>query len=207
VHRRIVRTAGRISGWNEARGYGFVVPNGGGERVFVHIKAFPRGTRRPVDGDVLSFATTTDRKGRIQAIDVRLAGQADGRKPRGPLPRAAIGFTYLLATLVGAFVGLVPAVIPAGHALLGGAAFLMYTQDKAAAKKGGQRTPEGTLHFIDLLGGWPGALVAQQRSHHKTAKASFQWTFWFTVVANVAAMVWLVRSGVARDITTLLLAG
>ena len=42
------------------------------------------------------------------------------------------------------------------------------------------------MHMLDLLGGWPGALIAQQQSRHKTVKASFQAAFWFTVLANLA---------------------
>ena len=38
----------------------------------------------------------------------------------------------------------------------------MYALDKSAAKKGGQRTPENTLHLLSLGGGWPGAMYAQQ---------------------------------------------
>src|SRR3546814_19155049 len=33
-----MRLAGRISDWNDEKRYGFVTPNGGGDRAFVHIK-------------------------------------------------------------------------------------------------------------------------------------------------------------------------
>ena len=46
-----VRFAGRITDWNDDKGYGFVMPSGGGDRAFVHINDFQRGSRRPVDGD------------------------------------------------------------------------------------------------------------------------------------------------------------
>jgi cold shock CspA family protein len=32
-----VRFKGKITDWNDEKGYGFVTPNGGGPRVFVHI--------------------------------------------------------------------------------------------------------------------------------------------------------------------------
>ena len=41
--------------------------------------------------------------------------------------------------------------------------------------------------LLGLLGGWPAAIVAQQRLRHKTAKASFQLKFWLTTTANLAA--------------------
>ena len=70
-----------------------------------------------------------------------------------------------------------------------------------------QRTSESTLHSVDLLGGWPGALIAQQQFRHKTVKTSFQQIFWVTVLVNiaVAAVVWLMHSGIAQSITAKLL--
>jgi hypothetical protein len=40
------------------------------------------------------------------------------------------------------------------------------------------RTPEKVLHASELLGGWPGALLAQQLFRHKTRKVSYQLVFW-----------------------------
>src|SRR3546814_17110974 len=65
--------------------------------------------------------------------------------------------------------------------------------------------PESTRHLVDLLGGWPGASIGQQEFRHRTVKRSFQFAFWCSVLANVAIMAWLVRSGVARSLTDALL--
>jgi uncharacterized membrane protein YsdA (DUF1294 family) len=51
------------------------------------------------------------------------------------------------------------------------------------------RVSESTLHTLSLVGGWPGALVAQQMLRHKSNKASFRAVFWATVVTNVASFV------------------
>jgi uncharacterized membrane protein YsdA (DUF1294 family) len=69
--------------------------------------------------------------------------------------------------------------------------FLAYALDKSAAVAGRWRTKENTLLFLGLLGGWPGAIVAQQVLHHKSSKASFQLAFWASVVLNVFAFVLL----------------
>lgn len=61
--------------------------------------------------------------------------------------------------------------------------------DKSAAKRAAWRTPEKTLHWLALAGGWPGALLAQQLLGHKSAKAEFRRVFWLTVVLNVGAFV------------------
>jgi uncharacterized membrane protein YsdA (DUF1294 family) len=69
--------------------------------------------------------------------------------------------------------------------------FLMYGLDKWAAKRGAQRTPENTLQICALLGGWPGALLAQQAFRHKSSKRSFQVTFWFIVALNCCTLGFL----------------
>ena len=51
---------------------------------------------------------------------------------------------------------------------------VVYGIDKRAAQRGLWRVPEGMLHALALLGGWPGALLAQRLFHHKTLKMSFQ---------------------------------
>ena len=64
--------------------------------------------------------------------------------------------------------------------------FCQYWLDKQSAQKGRWRTPENSLHIAELLGGWPGALVAQQVFRHKTRKASFQLVFWAIVALHQA---------------------
>jgi uncharacterized membrane protein YsdA (DUF1294 family) len=48
--------------------------------------------------------------------------------------------------------------------------------------------------MIALFGGWPGALVAQRVLRHKSSKASFQVTFWATVLINCGALGWLLTA-------------
>lgn len=68
--------------------------------------------------------------------------------------------------------------------------YVAYFRDKRAAATGARRTPERTLHLLDLAGGWPGALLAQRQFRHKTAKRSFQWLFRATAMANLALLGW-----------------
>lgn len=70
--------------------------------------------------------------------------------------------------------------------------YQMYAVDKRNAQANGPskvlkypRISEKTLHTISILGGWPGALYAQQTLRHKTIKKSFQEVFWFTVMMNI----------------------
>ncbi|NOJ84020.1 DUF1294 domain-containing protein [Myxococcus xanthus] len=69
--------------------------------------------------------------------------------------------------------------------------FLAYAIDKPAARRGAWRIAERALHWLALMGGWPGALVAQQVLRHKSTKAEFRTVFWATVVLNLAGFCFL----------------
>jgi uncharacterized membrane protein YsdA (DUF1294 family)/cold shock CspA family protein len=196
--RPAARFAGRIVEWNDEKGFGFVTPSGGGARAFVHVNAFQRGSRRPVDGDLISYVAAPDTRGRLQAREIRHAGQKIAvRREPSRIPRIAIGVAAL-AALVTAWLGnWVPAPVPVAYFALSTFAFLAYRSDKAAAGTGASRTPENVLHMFSLLSGWPGALIAQQRLRHKTIKQPFQTIFWFTVAFNLVAVGYLVASGKA----------
>src|SRR3546814_9086020 len=125
-----MRLAGRISDWNDDKGYGFVTPNGGGDRAFVHIKAFQPGSRPPVDGDLVSYAVMRNGRGRSNAAEVRFAGQRIAqRKPTQAPTRmqrrlrvSAVLVTFVVGTAIG-FLPTVVAIASSGLRLL---VYLMY---------------------------------------------------------------------------------
>ncbi|WP_020143668.1 DUF1294 domain-containing protein [Terracoccus sp. 273MFTsu3.1] len=126
--------------------------------------------------------------------DNHAAHRRGRRRARGSL--LAVAVDLLFFGLLGFLVvrGILPVWLPAGYLLLSGVAFAMYRADKSAASiSGRRRTPESTLHTIDLLGGWPGALVARHVFRHKTVKQPFRTVFWITVLANGAVLAWLVH--------------
>lgn len=55
-----MRYQGRITSWNDDRGFGFITPSGGGRRVFVHISAFPRGHGRPTENELVTYELAAD---------------------------------------------------------------------------------------------------------------------------------------------------
>ena len=61
--------------------------------------------------------------------------------------------------------------------------YWIYAIDKRRAQAGEWRISERALHLAELLGGWPGALMAQRRLRHKCSKFSFQFEFWLIVMA------------------------
>ncbi|WP_203579178.1 DUF1294 domain-containing protein [Microbacterium hibisci] len=119
------------------------------------------------------------------------APERPGRDLSKPLP-SALSWIVLLV-FAGAF-----AIAYVGFdlpwwllAVYGGAsvvAFAAYGLDKAAARRGAGRVPEQTLLILGLVGGWPGALVAQQLFRHKTRKRTFRRAFWGTVGVNLLVL-------------------
>ena len=69
---------------------------------------------------------------------------------------------------------------------------LVYAKDKSAAERGMWRVRESTLHLWSLLGGWPGAYVAQRTLRHKTRKDTFLTRYRLTVAVNCAVVAFVV---------------
>lgn len=69
------RQQGTLTRWIEDRGFGFVRPQSGNEELFVHISAFPRGSR-PEVGIPVSYEVETTADGRRRAVRALLPGQS-----------------------------------------------------------------------------------------------------------------------------------
>lgn len=200
---RSPRFHGILSSWNDERGFGFISPTEGdgrgGKTTFVHITAFPASlSRRPHVGDALSFELRRPSGGKPEAAYVQVAGHAP-RVIRGrPAARARPRVTRVLPIVV-FVVGCValnatwalPAWVAPTYAVISILTFIAYAADKSAATAGEWRVSERTLLLLGLLGGWPGAIVAQQVLRHKTRKASFRSAFWGTVVAIVVVFAFV----------------
>jgi len=74
------------------------------------------------------------------------------------------------------------------YLLMSGVAFGLYWTDKRRAVRGQYRISERTLHGIELLGGWPGAWIAQRVFHHKSSKTRYRTVFW--TIGGIHALAW-----------------
>ena len=84
--REPVPLSGRISRWEEARGFGFVTPDDGGPAVFLHIRAVMPGQGAPQVGDRVDFLKLEGPQGPF-AKQVRLQRTAAApRRENRPAP-------------------------------------------------------------------------------------------------------------------------
>ena len=95
---------------------------------------------------------------------------------------------FVLMVVTGTLVGRLPRAIIVTYGIVSILTFLLYWHDKSAARHGRWRTKERSLLFLGLVGGWPGAVVAQRMLHHKTRKERFKLAFWGTAVMNSIAL-------------------
>jgi uncharacterized membrane protein YsdA (DUF1294 family)/cold shock CspA family protein len=187
-----LRQKGRISAWKDSQGYGFITPVGEKLQVFLHVSELEDRQRRPAVGEIVTYELGRDERGRAQARAVRRSSVAAPARQESSLPSsgAAVFSAVFLLVLTGlAITGRLHFLVPVVYLGMGLVTFLAYAFDKSAALNRRWRTSESTLLVLGLLGGWPGALLAQRMFRHKSAKSSFQAAFWITVVLNLTVLL------------------
>ena len=188
---RNTRSEGVLASWNDERGFGFVTIESG-DKIFAHISAFPSRDVRPTPGERISFAEGYTTDGKVRAHSIRyLDAPPEVPAARRSRPQTmsyvvlvAFAAAIVLATATGTF----PSWVAALYLVASIACYVAYAIDKSAAQNRQWRVSEGALLGIGLLGGWPGAIVAQERLRHKTLKNSFRQAFWGTVALNVLVL-------------------
>ena len=84
-----LRFEGRMTAWNDDKGFGFATPDAGDQDIFVHVSACdPRNGRRLQVGDRVSFEVERNLQGKKRARAVRLP-EAPGTVPFAPAARRA----------------------------------------------------------------------------------------------------------------------
>lgn len=211
-----MKRQGTLVRWEKDRGFGFIRCPEISADVFVHLRDFTDRGATPQVGMKLSFEEIHVGGKGPRAMSVQAAGavrqerqqpqpqrtsapprRQSGRPSGGArgtarssswLPMALLLTAYAALLGYGAWTARLPPVALGALLLLSLLTFFIYGFDKNAAETGRRRTPENTLHLLSLIGGWPGAWIAQQLFRHKVSKTSFMAGYWATVLAHMAAM-------------------
>jgi len=65
---------GTVKWFNDAKGFGFITPDGGGEDLFAHFSAINmQGFKTLTEGQKVSFDVTVGNKGKSQASNIQSA--------------------------------------------------------------------------------------------------------------------------------------
>lgn len=194
---------GRLVVWKDDRGFGFIEPTSGGQRVFLHISAIKDANRRPQVGDEIHYQVMLGKDGKVRATMAFIKGATVRPAPDAPVISQPLTVataanppqSWLLEMLLLSLIPLIgslhfawtlanplPLVVYPFMSVL---TFKLYANDKFQAQNKRWRTPENTLHLCELLGGWPGAFIAQRRLRHKNRKTSYQTVFWSIVALHL----------------------
>jgi uncharacterized membrane protein YsdA (DUF1294 family)/cold shock CspA family protein len=189
----MTRETGELVDWKDDRGFGFIRRPDGVE-IFVHIRSIRRASERPKIGDRMSYSIGVGKGGRSVATDVDIVAstpaapapgaQAAAAPKARPLGRpktpdmllsgrvwAAASLLALLAANI--YLDRLPVWVAGLYLIASITSFCTYWIDKRAANAKISRTPESTLHTIDLVFGVIGGLLAQHILRHKTFKKGY----------------------------------
>jgi len=191
-----MRLKGKFVKWNADKAFGFITPNGGGDAIFIHKTALKNRNRIPKINDVITFSVIQDNQGRYCADQAIFSGEKSHSKQTKNISTFSIYLSLIFITFVAVafFLGYLPRKILLIYISVSIITFLAYVFDKSKAQRGEWRTQESTLHLLALIGGWPGAAIAQQILRHKSKKKEFRIAFWFTVFVNTATLGWLMTT-------------
>jgi uncharacterized membrane protein YsdA (DUF1294 family)/cold shock CspA family protein len=219
---RPMKKTGTVAKWDDARGFGFIRSPASTMEVFFHVRDFHGGSSgAPRKGMAVTFEEiivggkgprgmavqpvgVPDRSTNPYAAPVRrqhrlarVEAAPNGSGALGALPLMLI---YSAVILWAVWTRRLPWWLLAALPALSMMTFFAYSQDKYAAEKNRWRTKESTLHLYSLVGGWPGAWLAQQILRHKSRKSEFRATYWVSVTLHCAAVggwLWWASRGIS----------
>jgi uncharacterized membrane protein YsdA (DUF1294 family)/cold shock CspA family protein len=201
--------SGKLKKWKDDRGFGFIQPVDGSQEVYLHISEIKDSTRRPKENDTIYYYTVVDSDGKIRACNAFILGARikstsssstlSGHVASNHLPKASVPIAEIFLLLLVPGFGIthfiwitkntIPLVI---YTLMSLLTYILYSDDKARAKRKLWRTSEETLHLCELAGGWIGGFLAQRILRHKNRKESYQSIFWaIVIIHHIAWICWL----------------
>lgn len=170
----------KVVEWNLEKGFGWL--QWADKRVFLRRREYSGPSRTPEVGEEVGFILGKDAHGRpcaMNAVSTRGVGLGSGF-----IRVLLLGVLLILPALALQRVPVEHWKIAVGGITVSLITYAVYASDKRRARTRAWRIPEETLHLLELLGGWPGALLAQHRLRHKCSKISYQIVFAAIIVIH-----------------------
>ena len=201
-----MQLSGTVVFWRDDKGFGFVKCDQNQQQLFFHIRDQAVGNGRPKPGDVLHFTQGTDKRGRPLASQWRFADDKKASHTKVTTPVSStpdaisqasqfslmFRITFLTAVVLALMFGKLLYVLPLLYIEASLMTYWLYKTDKEAAiARHGNRLAEESLQLYALIGGWPGAYIAQRQLAHKNSKLSFRREFGFVILGNAMLVSWL----------------
>ena len=189
----IARKKGILTTWYDDKGYGFITPVGEKKEIFIHISEFQG---HPLLNDRISFTLSKDKSGRDCALNAikfdkaKLVAETQQTNNITMLSFFIITIFYLILFYLTQDKKIEIYTIPY-YLLISTLTFFIYAKDKDFSQDGSWRISENTLHFLSIIGGWTGALIAQDKLKHKSSKRSFKILFFVTIILNIAFLFYI----------------
>jgi len=102
---------GKISQWRGDKGFGFILPDDGTDKLFFHISSVKTRARRPKIGDSVLFESERDSRNRLRAKGIVIEGVAQSTPHRkskvvqtSPPKKNALDYV-LIVLLLGSLIG------------------------------------------------------------------------------------------------------
>lgn len=184
-----MRANGKIVDWDSASNSGYALAKAGGSRVFIEAKDFEDSGYKAVIGQQIKFEISEPKRGKPIGKSIQFVGPKIAKR-KLPILGLVWGAIVTIAGLIGWL--LISQALPKALIIYYGAvsviSFISYYIDKRAARKDLWRIRERTLQLWSMLGGWPGALLAQGMFRHKIRKLSFMVIFWGIVGLHLSLL-------------------
>ncbi len=184
-----MRASGKIVSWDRVKGCGYALAKAGTSEIFIESKDFEESHYQAVVGQQIKFEISETKRGAPTGHSIKFTGERIHTKNR-----SWYGFTWGAIALLAVFVSwlyiakVIPLALLACYAFVSFISFSCYYIDKRAARKDLWRLSESNLQLGALLGGWPGALLAQGVFRHKIRKPLFLLVFYIIVSLHIGLL-------------------
>lgn len=188
--------SGKISEWNDAKGFGYITVDKFQGKIFFHLSDVQGYSQRPKVNEAVSFTLTKERDGSFHAINIE--------RPMAHGLSFALAVWFITVLFASVYLVNYPAIVVLFYILISAITYAVYAFDKSAMLNNEWRVSEWLLHALSLLGGWPGALIAQSLLRFKMTEQPFRLIFWLTLLLNFSVFLFTLSAPGAKWMSQLI---